>query len=57
MDITYFYFEKSLIEIPNYSLSVYFSNAEWVFMGLITLLIASVLKRSVEMKEEQDLTI
>ncbi|MDD4777773.1 MAG: DUF2975 domain-containing protein [Fermentimonas sp.] len=57
LDIIYFHYKKSLIDIPNYSLYVYLSNAEWLFMGLITLLIASVLKRSVEMKEEQDLTI
>jgi hypothetical protein len=57
LDIVSFNYQKSLIEIPNYSLSIYLSGAEWLFMGLISLLIASILKRSVEMKEEQDLTI
>ncbi|MBK5195736.1 MAG: DUF2975 domain-containing protein [Proteiniphilum sp.] len=35
----------------------YLSGAEWLFMGLIALLIANILKRSVELKEESDLTI
>lgn len=57
MDITYFHYKKSLIEITNYSLSIHLSGAEWLFMGLSTLLIAQILKRSVELKEEQELTI
>lgn len=48
-DIAYLY----LISIDFINLS----GAEWLFMGLITLLIANILKRSVEYKEEQDLTI
>ena len=57
LDITYFCYQRRLIEISNYSLSLYLSGAEWLFMGLVSILIASVLKRSVEIKEEQDLTI
>ncbi len=57
MDITDYHYKKSLIEITNYSLSVHLSGAEWLFMGLSTLLIAQILKRSVELKEEQELTI
>lgn len=57
MDITDYHYKKTLIEITNYSLSVHLSGAEWLFMGLSTLLIAQILKRSVELKEEQELTI
>ena len=57
LEITYFCYQRRLIEISNYSLSLYLSGAEWLFMGLVSILIASVLKRSVEIKEEQDLTI
>jgi len=56
-DITIFLYKKQLIEIENYSLSIHLSGAEWLFMGFITLLIANILKRSVELKEEQELTI
>jgi hypothetical protein len=56
-DLTLYYYKKLLIDIPNYSLSIYLSGAEWLFLGLITLLLANILKRSVEYKEEQDLTI
>lgn len=56
-DLTLFYYKRLLIDIPNYSISIHLSGAEWLFMGLITLLIAHILKRSVEYKEEQDLTI
>lgn len=56
-DLSLFYYKRFLIQIPNYSLSINLSGAEWLFMGLITLLIANILKRSVEYKEEQDLTI
>ena len=56
-DLTLYYYKKLLIDIPNYSLSIYLSGAEWLFLGMITLLLANILKRSVEYKEEQDLTI
>lgn len=57
VDITDYYYKKSLIEIANYHLSIHLSGAEWLFMGLIVLLGARILKRSVELKEEQELTI
>ena len=57
MDITFYYYKKSLIDVANYRLSIHLSGAEWLFMGLSTLLIAQILKRSVELKEEQELTI
>lgn len=57
MDITDYYYKKSLIDLANYKLSIYLSGAEWLFMGLIALLLAQILKRSVEFKEEQELTI
>ena len=57
LDVTDYYYKNSLIETANYSISVHISGVEWLFMGLITLLIAMILKRSVEIKEEQDLTI
>lgn len=56
-DITLYGYQRSLIDITHYTLSIYLSGAEWLFMGLIALLIANILKRSVEMKEESDLTI
>ena len=56
-DITIYCYERSLIDIAHYTLSIYLSGAEWLFMGLIALLIANILKRSVELKEESDLTI
>jgi Protein of unknown function (DUF2975). len=56
-DITLYQYKKQLVEIANYSISAFLSGAEWLFMGLIALLIANILKRSVELKEEQELTI
>ncbi len=56
-DITLYCYKNKLIEIPHYNISIHLSGAEWLFLGLITLLIGNILKRSVELKEESELTI
>lgn len=48
---------KQLIELENYKLMMDFSGYYLLILGTVILLLAEVLKESLNMKEEQDLTI
>lgn len=51
------YSAKQMIELKDYNIVYDFSNTTLLILGLITLMLGEVLRTSLTMKEEQDLTI
>ena len=48
---------KSLFAFSSYTIKMTLPDFLWAILGLSALLIAEVLKRAIELKEEQELTI
>ena len=52
-----FVIAKHIVTLEKYRIIVDLSDFSFLFLGLVTLLLAEILKVSVQLKEEQDLTI
>ncbi|MBF0574711.1 DUF2975 domain-containing protein [Dysgonomonas sp. GY617] len=52
-----FIIAKQIVTLEKYRIIFDFSDFSFLFLGLVTLLLAEILKVSVQLKEEQDLTI
>lgn len=51
------YIAQQLVQIEGYNITFSFSDSTALILGIVTLLFAEILKLSLRMKEEQDLTI
>lgn len=56
-DLLGYFSAKSLFAFSHYTIKISFPDFLWAILGLSALLIAEVLKRAIELKEEQELTI
>ena len=48
---------KSVVEVDGYTLQIDWGNTSLILLGFVVLVFAEILKISVQMKEEQDLTV
>ena len=56
-NLIHYRISANVIRVEGYSLQVNWGNSSFVLLGLVVLIFAEVLKVSVQMKEEQDLTV